>query len=565
MATSLTPPPLQVPTAKEKKYDRQLRLWAASGQRALEDAHILLINDGMGAVGIETLKNLVLPGIGNFTIVDENIVGEEDLGVNFFLTDESLGKSRAEECCKYLRELNPEVGGRGIKQSLAEFVSQSIAEIGQYTLILLAGPTQICHVLKPVVSIAWESSVPILCIHSNGFYSQFSLQLPSEYPIVDTHPDPVSTQDLRLLNPWPELMNFMHEMTGQIEGLSDHEHGHIPYLLLLLHYLDKWKEEHDGKCPENYKEKSAFREMVRHGARTDNAEGGEENFDEAVGAVLKSLNPPSISSGLREVFEADHCLNPMSRSANFWIIAHALQMFHEAHNVLPLSGALPDMKAQSVDYIRLQNIYRFKARQDLAEVTGHVRDLEKRLQPQSSVDEREIEAFCKGAAFVKLIRGSPLRIPEEPKLMDWTTHAAYFLQEVENEESLIPICLSFLALDDYHEHKSDSTSVTDKSTETEESELRKLKWSMTQYTEKVIEQLKEANDVEVDTEAAQERISKVIMELARGSASELHNISALTGGMVAQEAIKVLTKQYVPIDNTCVFDGITSKSAVFKL
>lgn len=51
----------------------------------------------------------------------------------------------------------------------------------------------------------------------------------------------------------------------------------------------------------------------------------------------------------------------------------------------------------------------------------------------------------------------------------------------------------------------------------------------------------------------------------RARGSELHNISALTGGMVAQEVIKVITKQYIPIDNTCVFDGITSRSAVFRV
>jgi hypothetical protein len=63
MATgTMTPPVLQGPTAKEKKYDRQLRLWAASGQAALEDAHLLLINSGPGVIGVETLKNLVLPG-----------------------------------------------------------------------------------------------------------------------------------------------------------------------------------------------------------------------------------------------------------------------------------------------------------------------------------------------------------------------------------------------------------------------------------------------------------------------------------------------------------------------
>lgn len=51
------------PSEKERRYDRQLRLWAASGQDALESAHILLVNSGCGTVGVETLKNLVLPGL----------------------------------------------------------------------------------------------------------------------------------------------------------------------------------------------------------------------------------------------------------------------------------------------------------------------------------------------------------------------------------------------------------------------------------------------------------------------------------------------------------------------
>lgn len=111
-----TPPPLQGPTAKEKKYDRQLRLWAASGQQALEEAKVLLLNSGSGVVGVETLKNLILPGVGNYTIVDEAEVAEKDLGVNFFLEESSLGKSRAEESCRLLQELNPEVNGSAVQE-----------------------------------------------------------------------------------------------------------------------------------------------------------------------------------------------------------------------------------------------------------------------------------------------------------------------------------------------------------------------------------------------------------------------------------------------------------------
>lgn len=121
--TDAFPSALVGPSTKERKYDRQLRLWAASGQQALEEAQVLLVNsDGpfggedntgvTGVVGVEALKNLVLPGIGGFSIVDPGIVTEADLGVNFFVEEESLGESRAKETCRLLKELNPDVEGR---------------------------------------------------------------------------------------------------------------------------------------------------------------------------------------------------------------------------------------------------------------------------------------------------------------------------------------------------------------------------------------------------------------------------------------------------------------------
>ncbi len=50
-------------------------------------------------------------GIGNFTVADNAVVAEVDLGVNFFLDEDCLGKSRAESCVRLLQELNPDVKG----------------------------------------------------------------------------------------------------------------------------------------------------------------------------------------------------------------------------------------------------------------------------------------------------------------------------------------------------------------------------------------------------------------------------------------------------------------------
>lgn len=101
------------PTAHAQRYDRQLRLWASSGQASLESSSVLLI--GATHLGAQSLKNLILPGIGSFTVLDGQMVGEYDVGNNFFLEAESsYGEPRAQEVARCLAELNPSVKGRAV-------------------------------------------------------------------------------------------------------------------------------------------------------------------------------------------------------------------------------------------------------------------------------------------------------------------------------------------------------------------------------------------------------------------------------------------------------------------
>jgi ubiquitin-like 1-activating enzyme E1 A len=72
-------------------YDRQIRLWGAQAQERIRNAHILLVS--LRALGTEIAKNLTLAGISSLTIVDDELVTEEDLGSCYFLRDEDVGKS----------------------------------------------------------------------------------------------------------------------------------------------------------------------------------------------------------------------------------------------------------------------------------------------------------------------------------------------------------------------------------------------------------------------------------------------------------------------------------------
>ncbi|PYH30470.1 E1 ubiquitin-activating protein AOS1 [Aspergillus neoniger CBS 115656] len=102
------PDPAQTISADEiALYDRQIRLWGVKAQEKLRSANILLIT--FKALANEVAKNLVLAGIGSLTIVDHEVVTEEDLGAQFFINQEHLGQNRAQAAAPSVRAMNPRV------------------------------------------------------------------------------------------------------------------------------------------------------------------------------------------------------------------------------------------------------------------------------------------------------------------------------------------------------------------------------------------------------------------------------------------------------------------------
>lgn len=204
------------------------------------------------------------------------------------------------------------------------------------------------------------------------------------------------------------------------------------------------------------------------------------------------------------------------------------------------------MKAQSTVYVQLQNIYKARARRDAAEVLKTVRS-----HPNGkTVEAAEVDNFCKNAAFIKLIRGADgldLKTITSTQTLSLGNIVTDNIteQELESDEnasftgmplSLMPIYLALHATS----HTSDESLLN---------------------TKDIVEEIGKA----VPGITLSDRVTEVAEEVARAKGGELHNISALVGGMVAQEVIKIITKQYVPIDNTCIFDGITSRAQIIRV
>jgi ubiquitin-like 1-activating enzyme E1 A len=72
-------------------YDRQIRLWGVQAQENIRKANVLLIS--MKALANEVAKNLALAGVNSLTVIDHELVRENDLAAQFFISEADVGKN----------------------------------------------------------------------------------------------------------------------------------------------------------------------------------------------------------------------------------------------------------------------------------------------------------------------------------------------------------------------------------------------------------------------------------------------------------------------------------------
>jgi len=70
-------------------------------------ANILIC--GLGGLGVEVAKNVILAGLKSITLYDAATVLQRDLGSQFYLNESDVGRNRAEACRDAIQELNTSV------------------------------------------------------------------------------------------------------------------------------------------------------------------------------------------------------------------------------------------------------------------------------------------------------------------------------------------------------------------------------------------------------------------------------------------------------------------------
>eukprot|EP00164_Ancoracysta_twista_P000745 GFYU01000981.1.p1 GENE.GFYU01000981.1~~GFYU01000981.1.p1 ORF type:complete len:536 (-),score=164.70 GFYU01000981.1:18-1625(-) len=517
----------------EVKYDRQLRLWGAQGQKALENTRLCLLN--AGATGTEVLKNLVLPGIGHFTIVDGERVTAADVGNNFFINHDSIGKSRAEVTTELLQELNDQVQGVAHNASPDELVSENLQFLKNFDVIVATNLKQ-ASVLT-LSTFCKENAICLVVVRAYGLVGYIRIQK-EEHTIIESKPENF-VEDLRVLNPFPALSEIVANV--DLATLDDAAYEHVPYVVILMKALEQYKATHNGAIPTARAEKDEFKTSLKQMSRDGGVITPLSNIDEAFKACLKCLNAYSIPSEVKSILQDDQAKNLTAKSPPFWIVARAIADFvaNEGAGMLPLSGTIPDMVADTTSYITLQRAYLAKAEEDYQAVVARVVCLCQIIGVSPDGLDATTKLMCKNSAYLKLIRYNSIANEYNTE-----SQIGNFLWDPDMAGHWYVL---FRAVDVYAEEHGAYPGVTSENGEA----FHQLKKVVT----KVLQDMK--SDVNVKDE--------LIQEMIRFGASEIHNIGSVMGGVAAQECIKLITGQFVPMNNTFVFDGVTGTSSTMQL
>ena len=89
-------------------YSRQISTYGLDIMLKINNMKVIIL--GMGGLGVEIAKNIILTGVSEISFFDDKICSISDLSSNFYISEEDVNKKRRDEAClPNLRELNREI------------------------------------------------------------------------------------------------------------------------------------------------------------------------------------------------------------------------------------------------------------------------------------------------------------------------------------------------------------------------------------------------------------------------------------------------------------------------
>lgn len=166
-------------------YSRQRYVLGDSAMKQM--AHSSVFLSGLGGMGVEIAKNIVLAGIKSLTIQDSKSCSAKDLGTQFFLREEDAksNRTRAEACLSRLAELNPYVSMKLRPSPLAS--NSDLAFLKQFQCVVLTEAPLSLQLKVNEFCRAQSPQIKFIAADVYGLYSYCFCDFGNEFTVQDVN------------------------------------------------------------------------------------------------------------------------------------------------------------------------------------------------------------------------------------------------------------------------------------------------------------------------------------------------------------------------------------------
>ncbi|XP_034024552.1 SUMO-activating enzyme subunit 1 [Thalassophryne amazonica] len=160
------------------QYDRQIRLWGLEAQKRLRGSRMLLV--GLGGLGAEVAKNLILAGVKRLTLLDHEQATEESCRAQFLVPAMAQGRNRAEASLERAQNLNPMVEVHADSERVEGKPDDYFL---QYDAVCLTGCSR--DLMVRVDQLCTQHNIKVFCGDVYGYYGYMFCNLGQEHSYVE--------------------------------------------------------------------------------------------------------------------------------------------------------------------------------------------------------------------------------------------------------------------------------------------------------------------------------------------------------------------------------------------
>ncbi|XP_025206612.1 ubiquitin-like modifier-activating enzyme 1 [Melanaphis sacchari] len=190
----------------EGLYSRQLYVLGHEAMRKMATSDVLI--SGLGGLGVEVAKNVILGGVKSVTLHDSVVCTYSDLSSQFYLTESDIGKNRAEISCPKLGELNSYVPVKAYTGILSE------SYLKQFKVVVLT-ETTLDEQLR-ISEITHQNDIALIVGDTRGVFAQVFCDFGEDFTVIDTTGEnPISVM----------VAGVTKEEQGVVTCLDESRHG----------------------------------------------------------------------------------------------------------------------------------------------------------------------------------------------------------------------------------------------------------------------------------------------------------------------------------------------------